>query len=152
MTLMTKHVLRTAAFGLTLLLLTSCEKKIETLSGTKSAVNETAAIGALRVIASAQVTYSATHEGEYGTFQQLVDGGNLDARFGSDSPVIQGYVLNMRVSSKDSSGRSSYSVNADPERSAGAAQTGNRHFFLDGNDNTIHVSSSGTASSSDPQL
>jgi hypothetical protein len=132
---------------------TACQTHTDTLVRSKSTANETVAIGALRSIASAQSAYSITHEGNYGTFAELVDGGNLDSRFAGESPVMGGYVLKLKTTPKDSGGRAaSYSVNADPQEALPAGSTGSRHFYLDASDNAIHVNAKQTASSSDPTL
>jgi hypothetical protein len=135
-----------ASLVLLFLATTACQQHTEQITNTKSAANETAAIGALRSIASAQSLYSVTHNGEYGTFEQLVSGGNLDSRFKGEQPVIGGYVLKMKASGQI------YSVNADPQQAVAAGSTGSRHFYLDSTDNNIHVNPQQPASASDPTL
>lgn len=137
-----------------MLVLTSCQSKpAETATATKSTANETAAIGALRTISSAQSMYTATHEGSYGTFAQLVSAGNLDQRFSGEQPVIGGYVLTMKLTPKDSGGQAaSFTVNADPQSSVAATSAGSRHFYLDSTENIIRFNAKGSASASDPTL
>jgi len=48
----------------------------------RMAANETGAIANLRTIGSAQVAYSATNNGNYGTFSQLISQRQIDSRFG----------------------------------------------------------------------
>ncbi|HEY0546956.1 MAG TPA: hypothetical protein VGC91_16380 [Pyrinomonadaceae bacterium] len=137
------------------LLATACGDEVKKATvGSKSAANEGAAIGALRTVASAESTYSASHDGDYGTLAQLVESGQLDARFGGSSPIVGGYVLTMRVSPQDTAGGrpASYAVNADPQQNVAEASTGNRHFCLDSSDGAIHVNAKQTASASDPPL
>lgn len=135
------------------LLVASCEQYTKTTVETKSSANETAAIGALRTISSAQTGFSATHEGDYGSFEELVKAGNLDVRFGAERPVIGGYVLTMTVRAKDSGAQAgSFTVNADPQQNVAAGSTGSRHFYMASSDGTIHVNPKQAASSSDPQL
>jgi hypothetical protein len=136
------------------LLATACDSEVQKATvGSKSAANETAAIGALRAIASAQAIYSASHEGDYGTFEELVKAGQLDARFGGSQPVVGGYVLTMKVSPKDTGAGqpASYAVNADPQQNVAAASTGNRHFYLDSG-GMIHVNAKQAAAASDSPL
>jgi uncharacterized Zn-binding protein involved in type VI secretion len=130
------------------LFIASCEQYTKTTVGTKSAANETAAIGALRTISSAQTGYSATHEGDYGSFAELVTGGNLDVRFGGDRPVIGGYVFSMKVTSKGTG----MAAGSDPQQDVAAGSTGGRHFFIGSTDSAIRVNDKQAASSSDPQL
>jgi len=49
----------------------------------RMAANETGAIANLRTMGSAQVAYSATNNGNYGTLTQLIEQKQLDSRFGS---------------------------------------------------------------------
>ncbi len=141
---------RRKIFLLTSLLLVitaaACQNYSEKITNSKSAANETVVIGALRSIASAQTIYSVSHNGEYGTFEQLVSGGNLDARFRGEQPVIGGYVLTMKVSPQ------SYAVNANPQQAVAAGSTGSRHFYLESNDSGVHVNQTQSASASDPTL
>ncbi len=113
--------------------------------------DETAAISALHTISLAQRTYSVSNGGSYGTFEQLVQAGSLDARFNSDQPKVRGYVLAMTVTAKsDGSAEGSYSVNADPESSG--PQAAGRHLYLDSTSGLIHVNASQPATASDPSL
>jgi hypothetical protein len=136
------------------LLATACGSEVEKATvGSKSAANETAAIGALRAVASAQAIYSTTHEGDYGTFEELVKAGQLDARFSGSQPVVGGYVLTMKVAPKDTGAGQppSYAVNADPQQNVAAASTGNRHFYLDSS-GVIHVNAKQAAAAGDSPL
>ena len=143
-----------AFIAMTLALLVSgCQSYTDSTVKTKSAANEAAAIGALRTISSAQTSYSISHEGDYGTFEELVMAGNLDARFTGDRPVIGGYVLTIKVTPKESEVKpASYAVNADPQQGIAAGSTGTRHLFMDSVDGTIHVNAKQTAGSADPPL
>lgn len=134
------------------LLMTSCQSFTDSTVKTKSAANEAAAIAALRTVSSAQIAYSVSHDGDYGTFDELVKAGNLDARFSGDKPVVGGYVLSIKVTPKDTDKPASYSINADPQQGVAAASTGTRHLYMDSVDSTIHVNAKQAASSSDPQL
>jgi hypothetical protein len=49
-------------------------------------------------------------------------------------------------------GENDFSVNADPQTSAGQDATGGRHFYLDSTDNDIHANRGQTASKTDPVL
>ena len=143
----------TLAFA-AVLMATACGSDVQKATvGSKSAVNETAAIGALRTIATAQTTYSVSHEGDYGTFEELVSAGQLDARFSGSQPVVGGYVLTMKVSPKDSgaSQPASYTVNADPQQNVAEPSTGNRHFYADSS-GMIRVNAKQSAAASDSPL
>jgi hypothetical protein len=136
------------------LLMPGCESYTNTTVAPKSAANEAAAISALRTIASAQATYQASNsEGEYGTFEDLVKGGQLDVRFSGPQPVVGGYVLNMITFPKNNAGgpNPSYAVTADPQAGVAAASTGNRHFYLDST-GVIRFNKQQTATVSDPAL
>ena len=133
---------------------TACGNDVQKATvGSKSAANEAAALGALRTIATAQSVYSVSHEGDYGTFEELVSAGQLDARFSGSQPVVGGYVMTMKVSPKDSATGQppSYAVNADPQQNVAAASTGNRHFYADSS-GVIHVNAKQSAAASDSPL
>jgi phospholipase C len=108
-------------------------------------VDETTAIQALRTIGSAQ-TQAKAMRNSYADFDTLVQLGFLDRRFAGANPNIRGYRFSI-VAKEDE-----FSVNADPEASQTAPTTGTRHFFLDSNDNVIHVNSTQAATRRDPAL
>ena len=104
------------------------------------AADETATIQTLRTIVSAQ-TQAKAIRGSYADFPGLVDGGFLDARFSNATPTLKGYRFSM------SAGAGEFSINADPVDPASG-----RHFYLDSNDDAIHVNPSAGAGRSDPTL
>lgn len=110
-----------------------------------SAADETSAIQSLRAIANAQQQLKATR-GAYGSFGALTQAGMLDARFAGSAPNLRGYRFTMNASDSD------FSVNADPQTTEAQPTTGSRHFYLDSNDNAIHVNVKQAASKSDPTL
>ena len=135
------------------LVVVGCQTVTDTTVKSKSVANEAAALGALRTISSAQAAYSNSHDGDYGTFEELVKAANLDARFGGDRPIVGGYVLTIKVTPKDPAVRpASYAINADPQVDIAAGSTGTRHFYMDSVDAAIHVNAKQAASASDPQL
>src|SRR4029453_18294106 len=81
----------------------SCQSYSTGLQQSLARADETAATGTLHTIATAQQTYAAINGGNYGSFQQLCEGGYLDTRFNADKPVIKDYVLSMEVG-RDSDG------------------------------------------------
>ncbi|HXI22811.1 MAG TPA: hypothetical protein VNG71_02970 [Pyrinomonadaceae bacterium] len=111
-----------------------------TLQKSVDAADETSTIQTLRTILSAQ-TQAKAIRGTYADFPGLVDGGFLDARFSSATPALRGYRFSMSASAGE------FSINADPINPASA-----RHFYLDSNDEAIHVNPTAAASRSDPTL
>lgn len=113
-------------------------------------VDETVAISALRTINTAQNTYSLSHDGSYGTFEELVQGGYLDTRFNSNKPVFKDYVLTMAVTPKTAGmAEGSYRCNADPQDSGNRV---GRHFYIDSASAEIHVNETQTATAADQPL
>ncbi|MBC7911295.1 MAG: hypothetical protein H7Y30_12385 [Pyrinomonadaceae bacterium] len=134
-----------------IMLATACQTYTDTLTGGKTAADETKITTALRAIASAQAMYAVAHEGNYGTFEQLVSNNNLDTRFSGERPVIGGYVLTMKITPPVSGAQpASFAVNADPQPTAGAASA--RHFYLDSTGNAVHVNETQPATASDKPL
>jgi hypothetical protein len=135
------------AFGLALCFASpSCQSYTGGLQKAVAGADETAAIAALHAVAVAQQTYGIANGGEYGTFQQLTDGGLLDARYGTSKPV-KDYVLTMKVIPKSSDAQEgSYRCNADPANKESAG----RHFYVDSTSTAIHVNASQPATAEDP--
>ena len=121
------------------------------VTGWKAAVrsgNEAAALQSVKAIAVVEVQYFNTHNRTFGTFDQLVEDGLLDARFSGTPPVVDGYTFSLRVTPKTTSQQTSYTLNADPRNSA----SGKNHFYLDSTGGTIHVNAVQQASAKDPPL
>lgn len=125
----------------------ACQSYTSGLQKSIAHADETAATAALRTIAVAQRTYSVTNNGEFGTFQQLCEGGYLDARFNAEKPAIKDYVLTMNVTKASGGTEGFFSCNADPVRTD--AQAG-RHFYIDSTSSELHANQSQTATASDP--
>jgi hypothetical protein len=135
--------LRWALLGIALFVLncsSSAPGNRGTLQKAVDAADETSTIQTLRTIFSAQ-TQAKAIRGSYADFPGLVEGGFLDARFSNSAPTLRGYRFSMSASAGE------FSVNADPVE-AGSG----RHFYLDSNDETIHVNPTAGASRSDPAL
>jgi type II secretory pathway pseudopilin PulG len=93
---------------------------IPSLLRSRQAANESAAVARLRTIATAQMTYAAMAKGNYGSMQNLVAAGLLDARFLSE---YDGYTYAITASARTytatatplsaNSGRFGYVVRTD---------------------------------------
>ena len=98
------------------------------VTGWKAAVratNEAAAIKTLRSIAEQQMLYYNAHQrSTFGTFDEMLKENLLDTRFAGTTPVVDGYVYQMKVIPKSTSQPASYSINADPQVSEGVGATG----------------------------
>ena len=135
-------------------LLSGCgttRKETEAYQKSVTAVDENGAIRTLRLIMTAQTSFSATHGGEYGSFEDLSSSGSLDGRFNSHSPEQGGYVFTMKLAPASGSEGPMFAVYADPKTPTSGIQTNGRHFFMD-TSGVIHVNNSQTASASDPIL
>ena len=126
-----------------------CQPYTESLEKSVDRADEVGAIAMLKAIAVAQRTYSLSNSGEFGTLQQLADGGFLSQRYVTGKPV-RDYVITVNVSPKrQGQPEGSFTVNADPER---PAERFGRHLYLDSTSNTIHVNAKEPATASDPAL
>jgi Tfp pilus assembly protein PilE len=123
----------------------SCQSYSTGLQQSLSRADEAAATAALRTIAMAQQAYSATNNGNYGSFQQLAADGSLDARFNSEKPVLPGYVLTMETGS--GAAGPFYKCHADPTKTG---QQAGRHFYLDSTSTAVHFNETQAASETDP--
>jgi prepilin-type N-terminal cleavage/methylation domain-containing protein len=126
------------------------------VTGWRAAVrsaNEAAAIKTLRTVAEQQMLYYNAHQrSTFGTFDEMLNEGLLDTRFSGTTPVVEGYVFQMKVIPKSTTQQAGYSVNADPQVTQGVGATGKNHYYLDSNTNTIHVNAAQPASATDPPI
>jgi prepilin-type N-terminal cleavage/methylation domain-containing protein len=126
------------------------------VTGWKAAVksaNEAAAIKTLRTIAEQQMLFYNSHQRTtFGTFDEMLKENMLDTRFAGTTPVVEGYLFQMRVIPKSTSTPPGYAVNADPQVTEGVGATGKNHFYLDSDSNTIHVNPTQPATVSDPPI
>ena len=142
---------RTITSGLliSLILTLSCQTYTESMEKSVDRADETGAIAMLRAIALAQRTYSITNNGEFGTLQQLADGGFLDSRYVTSKPV-RDYLITLKVTPKQQGmPEGSYTVNADPEK---PAERFGRHLYLDSTSGIIHINPNQPATATDPAV
>lgn len=125
----------------------SCQTYTTGLEKSVARGNETAAITALHTISTAQQTYSISNDGNYGSLEQLSEGGYLDSRFKSAGGGVKDYVLTITTTPKSPGQPASFSCTADP-KNPGA--TAGRHFYIDSTSQLIHVNATQTATAEDP--
>lgn len=114
--------------------------------------NETAATQILDRVRTFQAQYASRNKGRFGTFQQLVDSGSLDAAYAGDAPVVNGYVYTMEIVEPSSSAPASYKIWADPQVPTGITATGTRFFFTSSAIGTIKAKDGEKANESDPSI
>ena len=126
------------------------------VTGWRAAVrsaNEAAAIKTLRTIAEQQMLfYNAHQRTRFGTFDEMLKENLLDTRFAGATPVVDGYVYNMKVIPKSTTAQAGFSINVDPQVSEGVGATGKNHCYMDAETNTIHVNETQPASATDPPI
>lgn len=126
------------------------------VTGWKAAVraaNEAAAIKTLRTIAEQQMLFYNSHQrSSFGSFDEMLKENLLDTRFAGTTPVVDGYVFQMRVIPKSTSTQPGFAINSDPQVTEGVGATGKNHFYLDSDSNTIHVNPTQPATISDPPI
>ncbi|HKS09540.1 MAG TPA: prepilin-type N-terminal cleavage/methylation domain-containing protein [Pyrinomonadaceae bacterium] len=117
------------------------------------AANEAAAIKTLRSIAEQQMLYFNAHQrSAFGTFEEMRKEGLLDTRFDGTTPVVDGYVYNMKIIPKSTSAQPGYTINADPQVATGTGATGRNHYYVESDSNTIHVNAEQPATATDPPI
>jgi len=121
----------------------ACQTYTKGLQDSVTRAKETVALGAIRTIVIAEQTYAASHEGAFGTFDQLVQAGYLSSQFKYEKPKLGGYILSLTVTGQNQA--AAYSINADPE-----PQLQGRHFFTDSTANLMRVNLTQAAGPSDP--
>jgi hypothetical protein len=110
------------------------------------AANEAATIQNLKTVAVVEVQYFNMHKRTFGTFDQLVSEQFLSSRFAGNPTVVDGYVFTLSVIPK-SDGSSWYKITVDPQNES----QGKHHFYLDSDDDSIHVNSERQAGPADPR-
>jgi type IV pilus assembly protein PilA len=68
---------------------------VPSLMRSRQSANESSAVSNLRLMNTAEVTYSSNNEGSYGTVSELIMAGLLDNRFGQ---IVSGYSFTVTVS------------------------------------------------------
>ncbi len=103
--------------------------------------NETSAIKSLDTIRTLQSQYAGTHQGNFGKFKDLVEKVGLDAKFkgegDTETPVVNGYIFRVEVTSKSTNQPASYKVFATPQLETGVQATGSRSFFISSGTSTV---------------
>lgn len=117
---------------------------------TVTAVDENGAARTLKLISTAQLSYSVSNEGQYGSFEDLTKAALLDNRFAGQTPEVGGYVYTIKLSPGLGGAASTYVVYADPKTPASGIQTNGRHLFMDSTSDVIHANKSQQASARDP--
>jgi type IV pilus assembly protein PilA len=114
-----------------------------------AAAYEAAAIGSLRSLHSANLTYAKGHPAE-GYSQHLNDlSPQLERKLSAEVFEKSGYKFAYTVRSPKGGGKNdTYEISADPKV---PGKTGNRRFFMD-ETGIIRVSATGPANASDPAL
>ena len=126
-----------------------CKQYSTGLQQSSGRADDPSAIATLRTVAQAQATYNISNAGNYGTFEQLAEGGFLDSRFSHSNPEFHGYVFTMNVTSPSGPELGSYACNADP---SATSPHGGRHFYIDSSSYNIRVNATQTATSKDEVL
>jgi len=101
--------------------------------------NETATVKALNTFSVVELQYFNTHNRTFGSMEDLLKDSLIDSRFSGNPPTSNGYVYTLKVVPKTTSQQSSYTLNADPQQSAGIGASGRNHFYIDSTAGTIHV-------------
>ena len=101
--------------------------------------NETATVKALNTFSVVELQYFNTHNRTFGSMEDLLKDSLIDSRFSGTPPTSNGYVYTLKVVPKTTSQQSSYTLNADPQQSAGIGASGRNHFYIDSTAGTIHV-------------
>lgn len=123
-----------------------CQKYTSGLVQSAGRADEAVALSNLRSIILAENAYNVS-TGSYGTFEQLTNGGFLDARFKGERPSLSQYSYTITIPEKSAdAATASYSCNADPQ---GTGDRAGRHFYVDSTSNDIHVNPTQPAAATD---
>ena len=108
--------------------------------------NEAATQQNLKTIAATQIQYYNTHSRSFATFDQLIKEQMLTSKFAGNPPIVDGYILILKVTPKTATSTTSYTLNADPQDNG----SGTNHFYIDSTDSSIHLNQTQAAGPNDP--
>jgi len=117
-----------------------------TFKAAQKSGNEAATQQNIKTIAAVQIQYYNTHGRTFGTFDQMIKEQLLTSKFAGNPPIVDGYVITLKVTPKSANQTASYTLNADPQSDS----SGTNHFYIDSNDSSIHLNQSQSAGPSDP--
>ena len=106
---------------------------------------EAATIQNLKTIAAVEARYFISHHRAYASLDQLISEQSLSTKFAGHPTIADGYVLNLSVARR-ADGSSRYKITADPPTESEDVN----HFYLDSDDDRIHVNSERQAGPADP--
>ena len=111
--------------------------------------NETAAIGHIKRISTAQAHFASKKKGKFASeFEQLVDAKLLSREFSDSNPDVDGYKFSIEV---DEEPPFSYRLFAEPVKADGAGATGDSKFYFDSESDSItYTEESRRAKKDDP--
>ena len=119
------------------------------LYGWKAALragNEAATLQNLKTIAAVEIQYFNTHKRAFGTFEELIKEQMLTSKFAGNPPIVDGYVMTLKVTPRTTTSTTSYTLNADPQDNG----SGTNHFYIDSTDSSIHLNQTQAAGPNDP--
>lgn len=114
--------------------------------------NETSAATMLDRLRTYQAQYAARNRGNFATFDKLVASGGLDAQFGGDAPVVNGYIFTMEITDQSPSAPASYKIWAEPQVATGVTATGTRFFFTSSSISSIKAKEGQRATEADNSI
>lgn len=109
--------------------------------------NEAATLQNLKTIAAVEAQYFHTNSRTYGTLDQLISKQFLSSKFAGHPTVADGYVFTLSITRKPD-GAAWYKLTADPHDKS----EGTNHFYLDSDNDGIHVNSARQAGPKDPPV
>src|SRR5262245_49832591 len=121
----TGRIFATFLIAVLLLSLIGCSSNIQNYSNAKAGANETSAIVSLRSIGQAELLYFNTHQGRYGTLQDLSADHLIPSELAAGEK--SGYRFTVRLIERSGSGQPTYEANAVPVT---YGTTGKRSFYL----------------------
>ncbi|HEY0431327.1 MAG TPA: hypothetical protein VGC61_05895 [Pyrinomonadaceae bacterium] len=125
----------------------ACQSYTTGVQQSVARADETTIVAALRTIGIAQQTYSLSNGGNFGTLDQLREGGYLDIRFNSANGGLKNYSLTIDAKPQSDGAPASFSCNADPTNTGPQA---GRHFYMDSSSQAVHVNPDRPATAADP--
>jgi hypothetical protein len=99
------------------------------------------AVITLRVLREIEKDYAVSHDGRYGTLEQILAEDLIDIRFAGPSPVVHNYRFSVTVIPPFDTTPSSYSIDAVPVRNGDdwVNEPGDRVLHVDSSHDTVFI-------------
>jgi prepilin-type N-terminal cleavage/methylation domain-containing protein len=114
--------------------------------------NEAAAATIMDRLRTYEAQYASRNKGKFANLKELVDAGLLDAQYGVENPVVNGYKFEVQKVDPQGGAPASYEAWAEPIQPTGVSATGTRFFYTNSSLGTIKAKEGTRATKDDDAI